>query len=301
MSCCKNKRNPNRNTVLIEIRPTMPYSEVLIDNKVEKYLQSVLRPLNLIQAFFLCSKYTIRDNFITSNSYLYNFIGLFSTLIFRSIGLYNMFSNQWYDSKLFIYWSSICDFVFYSMGYFLNNYTNITQGDNNVLLVLKIQQICRVLKINGKNLRNMVIYNWISVISLNSFLIFLILYINYTVCPHIKIIHIMATFVTMSFDMNIVYALLVMKLLTKTLGIWIEDVRSSANREDSERESYWKTMFNVYLNIQEAYNLIEETFRPLVSFFYTFSFFGNAFMNSYHIIFISVVFLYNAYVSVSFV
>lgn len=244
-----------------------PNSHVLLHNIIDKDLQKVLRPLNLVQTSLLCEKYTIRDNFITFNSYFYNFIAVLCTLLFRFVCLYLIIMPFKIDddAKRFIYTSNICDYIFYSIGYLLNNFTNIIQSYNNILLVLKIQHVHRILKINGQDLKSLVICNWICVIFLYSFFIFNIIYIC-EAYPYISIIGLIATFATIAFDMNIVYALLVMKLMNKTLYMWIENLQKSRYVEDTERESYWKIMFDVYLNMQEAYKIIENAFRPLVSY-----------------------------------
>lgn len=53
------------------------------ENIIQKDLQSLLKPLNIIQTIFFDAKYKIRDKIIVINSTCYNIILIIATLILR--------------------------------------------------------------------------------------------------------------------------------------------------------------------------------------------------------------------------
>ncbi|XP_063897728.1 uncharacterized protein LOC135118786 [Helicoverpa armigera] len=98
-------------------------TEAKLKNEIDKDLQSVLRPLNLMQDLFVMAK-------------------------------------DWEGTRFFIYMSNINDTIFYTFGFVLNNCVNIFYSDSNILLVLKLQQVNRILKINSKHLNSLISFYW---------------------------------------------------------------------------------------------------------------------------------------------
>ena len=246
---------------------------------IEKDLQSVLRPLNLMQSLFLCAKYSIRDNIITCNTSVYNFSRVLCTVIYRCfclhflIGMIKFLHNKFWGAHSFLY--CLCftvDFFMYLVGDLMNCFSNIMQSDHNILLVLKIQHVLNVLQINKKDneLRNLIIYNWTYVIILNILSIGFVICYCFTMLKYfVSFFEITTAYASIAFDINIVYALALLKLTKYMLYVWIAQVQKSTNRLEFETAEYWDKMLEVYLHILDIYLIIEKTFRHMVSLFLT--------------------------------
>ncbi|CAH1640556.1 unnamed protein product [Spodoptera littoralis] len=63
----------------------------------------------------------------------------------------------------------VYDYVLFSIGGFVNFFINIKQKYNNVLYVLKIQNVHRILKLNERCFKRSIIANWICVLAINCF------------------------------------------------------------------------------------------------------------------------------------
>ncbi|PZC79307.1 hypothetical protein B5X24_HaOG201004 [Helicoverpa armigera] len=252
----KKKPKSKVNDVIIKTLPTVQYKEVLLNNVIEKDLQSVLKPLDLMQRLFICAKYCIQDNFITSNSRSYNILGITLAITLRSLLFYNLLRivSSEDQNNYVLAFSNIFDDVFFSIGFILNYYSNIIQCNNHVLLVLKIQEVHRILRVNGKQLKCLIIINWVYVIVLNVVYILGALFYCLIV-SFARILDPVSNYCSIAFDINIVYTAFVMSLLRKTLSIWIEDIRTSKH---VAIESYWTVMFDVYSNILEAFKIFEK-------------------------------------------
>ena len=171
----------NRSTYLIGGVTTASSIEILHNYVIKKDLQSVLRPLNLMQNLFLCGKYAIRDNIITYNSYIYNFTRVFCILIFRCV-LLNEWVNYiiedclkaWGSNSTFYSCVLVLDYVMLLSRDLVITVSNIMHSHNNIMIVLNIQHMFKVLKINSNEFRCSVICNWVWIVGLN------ILYIGCT-------------------------------------------------------------------------------------------------------------------------
>ncbi|PZC77064.1 hypothetical protein B5X24_HaOG200713 [Helicoverpa armigera] len=250
----------------------MEASIVAKNNIIDEDLQSVLKPLNFMQAVFFLSKYSIRNNLIKPNSLIYDLISVTCLLMFRIVSIYRIiifsFASKWTPLLQFLYVSQILDSIFYSVGFLLNNYINIVYSKINIGLVLKLQFVHKVLNINRHKLRPLIIYNWIFAISVYSYFIIFNLYM-WLKFPNPSYYALILVFSALAFDINIVYALLLIKLLTQMLRIWLVEIQELTNVGMSgSDESYWNKMFDVYKNILEAYKTVEELFKLLVRFYF---------------------------------
>ncbi|KAH9640144.1 hypothetical protein HF086_018386 [Spodoptera exigua] len=243
--------------VIIRATPTVSCGEVLLYNVVDKEFQSALRPLALMQRLFICAKFSIRDNFIASNTATYNYIGLSCALIFRSFMLYYLIStiNQMIGITSLLSLCDIDDFIFFSVGFIINYYSNIIQCNNNVFLILKLQNVIRSLQIDVKVMKFFVITNWCYIIALNCVFIlsntyYCMFHVVGNAWDHLS------SFTSITFDINIVYASFILSLLRRLVISWIEEFQSNG---DSNNECYWNAMFDLYVNILEAYKLLKIT------------------------------------------
>ena len=263
--------------ISIENVPTVSYKKTLYNNVIQEDLQSVLRPLNLMQSILFCAKYSIRDNIINSNTRVSSFLRVLCMFLLQCTSFYYLvvsnvtFSDSNMALKVCFFVCSTADFFLLFIGDLINSYLNITYSYYNILLVLKIQYVLRFLQINKTELKSVFVCNWICIISLN---IFYILYITYLyLCFfHVSIISFILAYASIAFDLNIMYALLVLMLVQKLLQVWIENVSKLRNNEDSYSEVFWDKTFNIYLNIQEIFIVMETIFRHMVSFYHSLQF-----------------------------
>ena len=221
----------------------------------------------MMQNLFICGKYSIRYNFITSNSRRYNFIGIFVAVTFRCIIIIQLMISiaHWKGKEsTAIGWCNFFDIFFFSIGLIINYCSNIINCNDHAILVLKIQHVHRVLKIDGKVLKDLVISNWAYVIALNIFYFIIIAYYGWFFAFG-NILDLISGYCTISLDINIVYAIFVINLLKRTLNEWIKNVQESGNVEILSNDSYLAVMYDLYLNILKAFKIFQKTFRLLVS------------------------------------
>ncbi|PZC79316.1 hypothetical protein B5X24_HaOG201014, partial [Helicoverpa armigera] len=257
------KTNLNKIALMVVKRPTVSSER---RNKIEEDLESILKPLNIMQSLFICAKYSIRNRIITHNSKLYNALRVFCTCIYSCIYLYRMISqdHQTINKSWRKFWFGmawIAGFILYMVGDLINTISNIKHSHKNILLVLKIQHVLSILRISGTDLRIFVCYSWASVIILNIFSI------SYVICycftTNIIIFEIISAYTSIAHDINIAYAIILMKLNEKMVRVFMEELESS-KCDDSKIEEYWNRMLNMYLNILEIYNIIWKTFQQML-------------------------------------
>ncbi|KAH9644386.1 hypothetical protein HF086_006414 [Spodoptera exigua] len=121
-------------------------------------------------------------------------------------------------------------------------------------MLCKIQYVFHVLQISRHHIRDLVIYYWYSVIILNLFALCSLVWIGFLFYSFEAM---NSAFVFFLFDVSTVYTFLILKLLRKTLLIWIEKVVQHKNIGDGKKE-YWNALFYVYLNIQEIFMMLNE-------------------------------------------
>lgn len=240
-----------------------------LKNIIVEDFQSMLRPLNLMQNIFFCAKYRIRNNFITKNSYCYKYLPILLCLAYITY-LACLIYSFIYLLHFDVLFLSIALSIFYQffscfLGYLLNIISNTIHKKNNILLVLKIQDVYTRLKINRKDIKYLVIFNWAAVVTLN------VLYIieKTDFDPEItiyRVINVLFTYTNVLFELNVVYTVFFVKLLRKVLNVWVEETKTPRS-EDLQSVCHWNSMFKVYTNILEAYQLFQETFRLLVRTF----------------------------------
>lgn len=226
------------------------------DNVIGKELQSILKPLNLIQALFVCAKYKLKNDRITPNTLKYNLASVLTTVINLSLLLHTTFAAPSLDSLLYIMIAMI--------GLGLNCYISITESENSVLLVIKIENVLKAVK--SKNIRQFLFYNWSCIIGLHISMFILILY--YSFFNMINYLELFNDYSLITFDVNILYAGILIKIVWNSLKLWLKELQQleadsrSGNDVDS---NYWNDKFETFMNIIEAYQLIDRTFRILVS------------------------------------
>lgn len=222
------------------------------DNIIEKDLQSLLKPLNLIQNLFLCAKYKIKDGRIYPNTMLYKLVSSFGTAIILVINNYSVF-----DSLL---WDIIYTFLVF-LGFILNCYFCLAKSQDNVALILKIQHVLRAQR-KATFFRQYSIYTWFCVVASQTFAVLTIV-VYVFVLPELDLYELGRTYIVSCLDVNALYASILIKIVCESLKTWLEDVQRAEESEDENND--WDNIFHTFLEINEAYQLIVKTFQALVS------------------------------------
>ncbi|XP_073962930.1 uncharacterized protein [Choristoneura fumiferana] len=246
--------------------------EVLLNNLLDKEFQKMLFPLNLMQTVILQPKYRILNGFVTPiglREYFICFLGVIVVIFVNLI--------KWYSSK-FYYEVDLAsvdtllafDTAFYSLSSFVLLTVNFVQSKNNVLLILKLQQVYKVFDSNSglKKTRN---YNCVAILIITlTCLLFLI--INYGRHFH-QIIFVISLYY---FDGNIIFAIQIMKFLEHEIKMWLkaldrfcvtcsEPNHNKLTKYFSEIEQQETRLFTAFLDIMEAFKLYKYIFQYSVS------------------------------------
>lgn len=232
------------------------------NNTIDKELQSVLRPLSLIETLLISSKYKIQNDKITTHNKCYNVVS-FIALLFKLILIVYTARQAFlqYGKTDLLGFGIMYETMYNFIGWCLNYYNNIIHGPSTIVLILKIQNIQRNLKIDGKKyIRS----NWCWFIFMSCF--YITYNIIYYIVYRIKDVSLCLTlFLFISFDFNVIYAMIILKILCECVKVWTKDLRRAEHLRGSEYEFYWKNMFKVFMEIFEAYQLLQKTVQKMVS------------------------------------
>lgn len=244
--------------------------KVLSDNLVDKDVQSMLFPLNLMQNIFLCPKYSIRGNFISQNSSLSNFASLCGTVALIALYFYRIYKfysdNDIRTYVNFMYISSYFDFGLFCIGFIMNYIVGVIKTKRNIMFLLKIQDIHRFLN-EKDNSRRFIVGNWIIIISVLVFYFSITTYISITL--NLPVYMYLCIYVLICFDGNIVYAIRLIQLLKDKVVLWNTQALRFSRTEDTNMKFYYKRLFQAYASILECYDIYKNSFQHMVSTIYS--------------------------------
>ncbi|PZC77050.1 hypothetical protein B5X24_HaOG200699 [Helicoverpa armigera] len=238
-------------------------------NVIGKDAQAWLKPWNLMDALFICSKFKIKDNVISSNSLFYNIMSITSCLVLVLIYFYCIFKDcfhiAWEGLLLAKYVHYCFEYLVYVIGVIIAYFFNIKNRHSNVVFALKIQRICEIFKIHGKSLKSLIVLNWVLVIVLNSYQVFWVFFFYYAFSRYgFPIEELVPNYFNIQFDVNAVHTSRIMKLMWQTLRTWLEGLQNVYIVEDEDVEHYWRKIIAVYKEIIEAYDIFRKSFQVLV-------------------------------------
>nr|XP_049701681.1 uncharacterized protein LOC110374949 [Helicoverpa armigera] len=239
--------------------------EVLLDNRLGKDIQRMLYPVNLILSLFLSSKYTIKDDYITPKGKKFYIATFFFILLLYGLGINRVFfedieDTMGTDNRDIVTIIFSFAFVFYSIGFTLIFVLNIIHSDCSISLILTLQKVFNSLDFSDKIVA-ITRWNWFAICIAFGTNVFL--YMLYYVTYHdFNPVDLVMDIMFITFDINLVYGILVITWLRKILQKWIDDVLAF---EDGDEEFY-SEYFQVYRNILNAYNCYKTLFQLLVLF-----------------------------------
>nr|WCC57742.1 gustatory receptor 30 [Papilio dardanus] len=245
----------NRHVFLIPSRNHLNhFSEIIIsDNCLSRELQSFLFPLNFIENIIYLSKYSIRDNFITSNNRYANIFSYIATiiLIFIYILLISLDKGvrNFKHDVLFI---GIIHYILLIIGRIIYNFTNNGFSNCHVNLIISIDRMQRSLKIKYKNF---ITYNWLLFFLICFY--YIILFIIQAYANRSTLLVCYSYFILFIDDLNTVYLILINKLLLEYTMLYetkLKTVNYSYTSPTSvrQREETLNSMVDIFVEISKA-------------------------------------------------
>lgn len=240
--------------------------EMLLRNYLEKDLQEVLVPLNLMQHFCFSSRCVIQDNFITPKNMKSIIISIIGTVAFGIIFMFKLvplYMTSDHSLNIFFLRISQFDVLFYISGLILNIVLTIYQSPNIVAMILKICDVHYVLN-DEKELKKVKIMNWV--------MFGLLVYtygtdLIYYLMRRMNAVYIMCVMILWSFDANLLYARGVVALIGHKLDLWTREIKKYAEMDsnDNDESKDRLKVINSYFDIVDAFNLFKNVFQVMVS------------------------------------
>lgn len=238
-------------------------NEVLLNNNLDKSFQNLIRPLNMLHSAIFLNKYSIRDNFITSNCVFTMIVSFCVILAIITAHCYfttiNLIASIIHNVPvLYVYHSY--DLIVYTIILLCNYIFNVYYSNNNVKLVLKLQEADKITNFS-KNGSAFIKWNWlISLILVCYCVAYTIFYYCFGKVTFFFV-------VVYSISINLIYASRIMSLMTKNIYLWIKLLEFEFEKLKDDRsngaENYRK-LYKCYLDIFEAFNFFKKSFEFMV-------------------------------------
>lgn len=244
--------------------------EVLKNNKLDKIFFAVLRPFYIVMILCCCPKYNIRNRSITPQGiifYAQSIFGLsvvFILSFYRLFEIYTMSKNN--DLDGYVVFTYIVNHVYYTMIYTLVTISSIKMSEQNVKFVLKINDFCKNFKF--VNFNEIVLWSWsANIIYLIYFIFYQTIFYIFDVIVQRHItdpIQIIYTMLLSSLDINIMYAICMIKLLRKCLEVWKNQAEDAYENNVGDTEIDADKMLESYLNLIDTYGAFQKLVQGMV-------------------------------------
>lgn len=235
------------------------------NNKVNKEVQRIFFPMNLMQILVLNPKYRIRNNFINPNNCFNKFILLCGALLFLASHIHHILdivldvNVRRYSQIRFLIFATTFDVSFNCLGFVMNLTVNLIHSKKSVLFVLHFQEVHRFLSYNTSCI---ILRNWLSVASIFAFYIFITVYDNFFILkPPWKTA--LFKIILVSIDANLIYALRLIALLTCEIELW--NYQLSLVQKNGCSKLRAAKLFQAYDKIFKCYKLIKNIYQLPVS------------------------------------
>ena len=246
------------------------------NNYIDENFKKALFPLNLLQNIYFVSKYTIRNNFIHTKSYIYIFFSILSACLI----IFAFFSHMELERdfvkvlSISIYYSLIVDhfiYIFECLILFLDSFKN---SKLHIELILNVQKIMKIFKKSDNDFKRWHIVNWI---------IFFTIFVSYFVISVLfasridniwsnhTLRHVFYMFALLYYDVNIICAYRYMNIINKCIKLCICNIQRFSKRyiENSNPTKYigidHKTYFSIYIDIIDSFDKFKNMFQLSVS------------------------------------
>lgn len=239
--------------------------EFLLNNRLDQHMQAFLRPLEISHSIYFLSKFTIRDNFITSNGPMYNFISLlglpvYAILLSLSDDVIIRIVGENFALKILVHFNYAMYFIFFTslLG------ANIYNAECNVKLILHLKDSVKSLKYSDPNIKYLAKVNWLAICLV--FLMYLVPEI--ALCLDGNVLYALIDLFLISLDMSIVYVISIVELLKIIINVWLKEIKVRKERCIENRDEInqtWKEVQDAFFNITEAYQVLQKVVYVPVS------------------------------------
>lgn len=248
-------------------------NELLLNNYIDADLKDFIRPLNLIQNCFFLPKYSVRNNFITSNSRFVNCLSLFSSLCYVVVLIVFVINDDGikkFDSTLLTI--MVTNYIFFCFGSVLNFFHSRIQADSQVNLILTIQRIRSSLIFSEYNMKGTTIVNWVYV--LVTLLYYYIMCLSYGLLQILTCTMVLVYIFLLMVDVNLIYLIRIVKLMRNFTMLWLSeldrvrksDISYEPNRIGNVTPLSWEKISNTLTDIIDASFIYKKIFGIPVSF-----------------------------------
>lgn len=235
-------------------------NEILLNNVLDKDLQKMLLPFNIMHTVIFLKLYSIRDNFITSNSFQIK-IECFSCLVvmllfFIYFKVTEVFENFNKRVQLLGKIISCIDLFFYPIAILCLFEHKVCNSNGNIKFIIKLQEIEKITKFS-KNNKMYTVGNWSLGIGL-----FVYIFVNfiYGLCYKFSVYDYVAMYYI---NMNSMYSTRIMNLIINHMKICTSQLKAkfdSSGNVDLEI----KELHMCYMNILDAFTIFKKTLRAAV-------------------------------------
>nr|WCC57913.1 gustatory receptor 43.1 [Papilio memnon] len=248
-------------------------TDFVLDNFLEAEVKTILLPLYVAQCLSLAPKYSIRDNFITSNGHKFNaFVFLCAILI----GMTWIFSIPNFLTKTagLLTASAYIYCIIIVLALTLNAFITTRQSNINAYFIILLQRILKRFMFVKIDNRGITIVNWL----------YLILVIGCNIAHFgARILEVDGDITTkifthliyLSIDCNNIIAIRMIHFLGKLIETWISELEHfcRVNCFDSEAKDSMNKIIIGYEELIEAVNVCNKVFRVPIFFTVLTSFF----------------------------
>lgn len=233
-----------------------------LKNFVDKDVQKMLKPLNLMQSVSLCPKYKIKDDYITPNSRVSSFLSLCGTISYVSVFIYRcvMLYLAEHDPRA-LYMSSFYDSAYNCIGFIMNFLLSIMYSDSNIMFILIVQDVHKFLN-HESSFRRLIFGNWLfACFSFTFFTVFFTFFQFSLQMPW----YYFSTCILAMFDLHVIYAIRLIRLLEIKVYLWQIQALSAHELENADPKEYNQKMFKTFSKILKCYELYKVCHRYPVS------------------------------------
>ena len=240
--------------------------KLVSNDTVDKDVQSMLLPLNLMQNIIFYPKYRIKNGVITPNSLFSKIVSMIATLVFIFGFVHFSYTAlttlKGLGHPTFMHVVSCYNCIFYCFGVVLNFMIELFRTKRNVQFVLKFQKVHRFIN-NQSGFNNIIIWTWIIVIVILSIYGIAFTYLNTKIASRFH--SNCYVYILIVFDFNIVYITRILRFLENEVVLWNIRDFNPHEIENMHGGNYHNRALQAYVEIMQCYDMFKHIFQEFVS------------------------------------
>lgn len=231
---------------------------------IDKEIQLAFRPINVMQNLLLNPRYQIKNNVILPNNHAHKSLIILMTLILAIMYTFRFERHFIFAQGVgFLAFGTTFEYSFRSAGLLMNLLIHFKKTKRSVEFVLYFQEVHRFLKQNSVD-EKILKQSWFGVACIfGIYCVILGVIVPLLIRPPWDMF--INILVRLSLDINIIYALRLMKLLTDTVRLWNAQLLIAQKVGCSRLHS--ASLFRAYVQILKCYEIILDVYKGPVSCF----------------------------------